>query len=162
MKMLLGVATHPLETDSLATLLRNAQYYETHARIASVLHHGSSLLIVVFSSAIPLIPLIGADTAALTFRMAVLGAAITIVQGARQLFGFHDRWIYYRTAREALRCEAILYHAEAGPYRTGDKNKVLAEALNTILSTENLAWRASMLKNSALPSGSTTTEGRKN
>jgi hypothetical protein len=79
-----------------------------------------------------------------------LAAVIVVLEGAQQVYQFHERWITYRSTAEALKHERYLYLAKAGPYAEDDQHRQLAERLEGLISQEHAKWTASH-KNPASP-----------
>lgn len=72
-----------------------------------------------------------------------LGSAIVVMEGIQQLYGYHEYWISYRSACEALRQEMWLFEARAGIYReVNEPGALLAERLHEITSQESARWAA--------------------
>lgn len=71
---------------------------------------------------------------------AVLGSVIVVIEGLQQLFQFHNRWVDYRMAWNALERERRLFQSLAGPYADGDAESVLAERTEAIIALENSDW----------------------
>jgi uncharacterized protein DUF4231 len=72
-----------------------------------------------------------------------LAAVIVVLEGAQQLYQFHQNWITYRSTAEALKHERYLYLAQAGPYTGEDRRAQLAERLEGLVSQEHAKWTAS-------------------
>ena len=71
------------------------------------------------------------------------GSAIVVMEGIQQLFGYHEYWISYRSACEAMRQEMWLFEARAGIYRGAEEpDGLLAERLHEITSRESARWTA--------------------
>jgi|GEM_PF-4780991 len=76
---------------------------------------------------------------------AVMGAAILVVEGLQQLLQFHTNYLSYRKTAEALRNEAWLFAAGAGPYvNAGGRGQLLAERITQMSLDENAAWVKAM------------------
>ena len=72
-----------------------------------------------------------------------IGSAIVVLEGIQQLFGYHEYWISYRSACEALRQETWLFEARAGIYREAlEPDALLAERLHNIAANESARWAA--------------------
>ena len=71
---------------------------------------------------------------------AALAAFVVVVEGAQQLYQWQTNWLLYRATAEALKHEKYLYLAGAGPYRGGDRDQVLAERLEGLVSQEHAKW----------------------
>ena len=91
---------------------------------------------LVMSVSIPVVVGFGAPSTV----AAVLGALIAVVEGAQQLFGFHEDWIGYRSTAEALKHHKYLYLSHAPPYAGKDRERVLAEQVESLVSRENAQW----------------------
>jgi hypothetical protein len=48
--------------------------------------------------------------------------------------------VLYRSTAEALKHEKFLFLSCAGPYATGDRQRVLAERLEGLISQEHARW----------------------
>jgi hypothetical protein len=79
-----------------------------------------------------------------------LAAVIVVLEGTQHLYQFQHNWITYRSTAEALKHEHYLYLARAGPYTQGDRDRQLAERLESLISREHSRWTAST-KNSVSP-----------
>lgn len=76
-------------------------------------------------------------SAALT---ATLAAFVVVAEGAQQLYQWQTNWVLYRSTAETLKHEKYLYLAAAGPYSTEDRQRVLAERLEGLVSQEHAKW----------------------
>ncbi|MGH3885045.1 MAG: DUF4231 domain-containing protein [Pseudonocardiaceae bacterium] len=76
-------------------------------------------------------------SAALT---ATLAALVVVAEGAQQLYQWQTNWVLYRSTAEALKHEKYLYLANAGPYSGEDRQRVLAERLEGLVSQEHAKW----------------------
>jgi hypothetical protein len=72
-----------------------------------------------------------------------LAAVIVVLEGAQQLFQFHEQWIMYRSTAEALQHERYLYLANAGPYAGEERHRRLAERVEGLIGREHAKWTAS-------------------
>jgi hypothetical protein len=84
-------------------------------------------------------------SAALT---ATLAAYVVVAEGAQQLYQWQTHWVLYRATAESLKHEKYLYLAAAGPYNTDDRQRVLAERLEGLVSQEHAKWTESRKKDS--------------
>jgi Protein of unknown function (DUF4231) len=71
---------------------------------------------------------------------ATLAALVVVAEGAQQLYQWQTNWVQYRSTAEALKHEKYLYLAAAGPYSTEDRQRVLAERLEGLVSQEHAKW----------------------
>ncbi|MBV9143518.1 MAG: DUF4231 domain-containing protein [Pseudonocardiales bacterium] len=79
---------------------------------------------------------------------ATLAAVVVVAEGAQQLYQWQTNWVLYRSTAEALKHEKYLYLAAAGPYNTDDRNRILAERLEGLVSQEHAKWTESRQKDS--------------
>lgn len=77
---------------------------------------------------------------------ATLAAVVVVAEGVQQLYQWQTNWVLYRSTAEALKHEKYLYLAAAGPYTTDDRNRVLAERLEGLVSQEHAKWTESRQK----------------
>lgn len=71
---------------------------------------------------------------------ATLAALVVLAEGIQQLNQWQTNWVLYRSTAEALKREQFLYRSQAGPYREADRDALLAERVDDILSHEHLKW----------------------
>jgi hypothetical protein len=102
------------------------------------------LIIIVASAVIPIInlgiPLTEVDPIQVLRITAILGGVITIVTALSQMDAYFETWVLYRTTGEALKRERFLYINNAADYSAlagEEKNKLLVERVEAILSSEN-------------------------
>jgi hypothetical protein len=70
-----------------------------------------------------------------------LGALIVVLESLQGLFQFQSNWITFRSTCEELKHEKFLWLAKAGHYAdTKDPNRLLAERVESIVSTEHAKW----------------------
>lgn len=71
----------------------------------------------------------------------LLGVGIIILKGLESLNQSHTNWLSYRATCEILRHEKFLYLAKAAHYAEAPApQRLLAERLETIISSENNSW----------------------
>lgn len=124
--------------DHLAWLEYKAQFhdYSVSASRARVLYQASQALIIVAAALITL-------SAALTRQAwiaASLGALITVLGGAQQLWHWQANWVDYRRAAEEMRQHGFAFAAGTRPYDTPEKYELLAEHRRTVALNENSGW----------------------
>ena len=71
---------------------------------------------------------------------AALAAVVVVAEGAQQLYQWQTNWVLYRATAEALKHEKYLYLASAGPYSADDRQRILAERLEGLVSQEHAKW----------------------
>jgi hypothetical protein len=76
-----------------------------------------------------------------TIIAGVLGALIILLESLQGLYQFQSNWIIYRSTCEELKHEKFLWLAKAGHYADAkDPNRLLAERVESIVSTEHAKW----------------------
>jgi Protein of unknown function (DUF4231) len=79
---------------------------------------------------------------------ASLAAFVVVAEGAQQLYQWQTNWVLYRSTAETLKHEKYLYLAAAGPYSADDRQRVLAERLEGLVSQEHAKWTEGQQKES--------------
>jgi hypothetical protein len=109
---------------------------------------------IVAAAAIPFVA--GIDGAPLVIP-AVLGALVVVVESILHLNQYHENWLTYRSAAEALRGERVLYLARAGYYASApDPHALLAERIVAMSSRENTKWAAQQEQEAAAAAAQAT------
>jgi len=72
-----------------------------------------------------------------------LAAVIVVLEGTQHVYQFQEHWITYRSTAEALKHQRYLYLAGAGSYGGQDRQQLLAEALEGLISQEHAKWAVS-------------------
>lgn len=76
-----------------------------------------------------------------TIIAGVLGALIVVLESFQGLYQFQSNWMSYRSTCEELKHEKFLWLAKAGHYTDAkDPNRLLAERVESIVSTEHAKW----------------------
>lgn len=74
---------------------------------------------------------------------AALGALVAGIESYLQFRQYHQNWVRWRTAAEALRREVFLYAQKAGEYKGAKEPEILlAEKVEEILAVEQQSWRS--------------------
>lgn len=71
---------------------------------------------------------------------AALAAVVVVAEGVLQLNQWQTNWVLYRSTAEALKHEKYLYLSAAGPYVQPDRDRVLAERVEGLVSQEHAKW----------------------
>lgn len=97
----------------------------------------SETAILVISAAIPASAAIQNDAR----LSAVLGAVIVILSGLRTVFHWHDNYLRFNGAREAIEAQRRLYHTGAKPYdNPATRDQILAAEVSRIEQEEMAGW----------------------
>ena len=70
-----------------------------------------------------------------------------IIEGVERLYRYHENWIEYRAACEALKHEKSLYLMNAFPYGADEtKEQLFVHNIENLLSSEGSKWKSSNAK----------------
>ena len=94
------------------------------------------LVELVVAAAVPVLAALSAEAAV----TASFAAVVVVLEGAQQLYQWQTNWVLYRATAEALKHERYLYLAQAGPYTGADRDRVLAERVEGLVSQEHAKW----------------------
>ena len=112
-------------------------WYNNHANSARICYYIVKLIQLVLAAGVP----VAASVHAPIGLTGSLGAAIVVLEGAQQLFQWHDNWIRYRTTAAALAKEQSLYAAGAGDYAaSGNPSALLAARVEALSAAETSSW----------------------
>jgi ABC-type multidrug transport system fused ATPase/permease subunit len=119
------------------------KYYSGQSNFNKFRYRRFQIIVIIAGGIIPLISLTASafsewwQHGALIIS-AVLGSIITIITAFSQMEKYFETWTLYRTTEESLKREKFLFNNNAGDYfGVADKNRVLVERVETILSSEN-------------------------
>ncbi|MGH3797123.1 MAG: DUF4231 domain-containing protein [Pseudonocardiaceae bacterium] len=111
-------------------------WYDRKSVAAQQAYKRVKLVQLVIGASVPVVAALQVQ-AAIT---AVLASIVVIAEGAQQLYQWQTNWVLYRATAEALRHEKYLYLAAAGPYSAEDRQRILAERLEGLVSQEHAKW----------------------
>ena len=94
-------------------LQEQIEWYDAESKRAMAVYKCLKVLQIVVAASIPVVAGVGVSP----WVTGGLGSTIVVVEGIQQLYRFHEYWLSYRAACEALRHELFLYEAKAGSYR---------------------------------------------
>jgi hypothetical protein len=125
---------------SYALDLANGSYewYKLAAIRSRRAHRVSAVTLQVIAAAIPV-----AAVVAPTYPVipAVLGAVIVVLTGVRSIFNWHENYLRFSGAREAVEAERRHYHTGAAPYHDPEKrDQALAAMISKIEQDEMAGW----------------------
>jgi hypothetical protein len=113
-------------------------WYRVHAIRARRSYRLSEILFLAFSTAIPVSAVIWPGTAIIP---AVLGGALVLLTGLRSLYHWHESYVRFSRAREAVNAERRLYLTAAEPYQdSATRDQVLVAAVTRIEQQEMGQW----------------------
>lgn len=118
-------------------LQQQIAWYDRESMRAMAYYKAIKVLQLVAAAAVPVVAGFGASG----WLTGSIGSAIVVMEGVQQLFRYHEYWLSYRSACEALRRETWLFEARAGAYRVAESpDSLLAERLHEITSQESARW----------------------
>lgn len=80
------------------------------------------------------------------YLVAFLGTLVTILEGVLAVGKYHEKWIMYRSAGEALKQEKFLFLMQAGNYTGDDAAMQFVNRIELILGKENSGWQQMIVK----------------
>jgi hypothetical protein len=112
------------------------QWYDRKSVSCQRRYKWAKLAQLIIGSSVPVIALANSP-AVIT---ASVSAAVVVIEGLQQVNQWQTNWVLYRSTAESLKHERSLYLSEAGPYRSDDRDRVLAERLEGLVSQEHAKW----------------------
>lgn len=124
-----------------AVSIANGSYnwYATAAIRSRRMYRLSEISVLVVSTAIPTTAAVSPHDAIMP---AILGAIVVVLSGLRAVFHWHDNYLRFSRAREAVESERRLYHTIAKPYDDpATRDQVLVGAISKIEQAEMGGWQ---------------------
>jgi hypothetical protein len=114
------------------------EWYKSHAIRSRRWYRFADSLLLALSSLIPVASLLVHDNA--TYP-GLLGAAVVIVSGLKPIFHWHENYLRFSAAREAIEGERRLFHLRAAAYEVeATRAQELAAAVSRIEQEEMRGW----------------------
>ncbi|MEV8377149.1 DUF4231 domain-containing protein [Kribbella sp. NPDC056861] len=111
-------------------------WYSTKSALALRNYRLVKISQLTIGSAVPIIALLEVPSAI----TASLGAIVILLEAIQQLFQWQTDQVLYRSTSEALKQQRYLYIAHAGPYQENNRDAVLAEKVQALVSQEHARW----------------------
>ena len=127
-------------TAAYAIGIANGSYdwYMKHAIRARRAYKVAETSLVAVGAAIPTSIVILPDG---NIIAAILGATVVVISGLRGIFHWHDNYLRFSQAREAVEAERRLYHTRAAPYDDdAARDQLLVAAITRIEHEEMRGW----------------------
>jgi hypothetical protein len=113
-------------------------WYKIAAIRSRRLYKTLEVTVLVIGAAIPTSAVLFADNASIP---AVLGAVVVVLTGLRSIYHWHENYIRFSQAREAVEGERRLYRTGARPYdNAATRDQKLAGAVSRIEQEEMRGW----------------------
>lgn len=125
-----------MESPAWKRLEDQLDWYDTKSLSAQRMFKRTKLLELLVAAVVPVLAALdvaGAITAA-------CAAVVVVTEAVQQLYQWQMTWITYRSTAEALKHEKFLFLAQAGPYVHDDRDRVLAERVEGLVSQEHAKW----------------------
>jgi hypothetical protein len=114
------------------------QWYRDRAVRCRRAHRILETAVLVISAAVPASAALARDDAR---TPAVLGAAVVVLGGLRAVFHWHENYVRFNAAREAVESQRRLYQTSSPPYEDPTtRDQALAAAVSDIEQREMTAW----------------------
>ena len=113
-------------------------WYNTYAVRSRRLYKASESAIIAISAAVPVSAVVAPGNSIVP---GVLGAVIVALSGLRGIFHWHDNYLRFSEAREAVEAQRRLYTTSAAPYEDlRTKDGLLVDAVTRIEQAEMRNW----------------------
>ena len=135
------------DADSLNELEEQRKYNSKKSKRYKKLYYSFGIASIVLSASTTVIPTIKNIPPVIPVAVAAISA---IFLGISQFVGFQKHWVNCRGMAELLKIEKrnFLYGLEEyNEKERGEREKILVERLNQILSKENDIWKKLILEN---------------
>jgi len=112
-------------------------WYDTKSMSAQKNYKRAKVAEIFFAALIPFVAGINVTVTA------ILGVAITILEGLQQLNQWSQNWTTYRSTCEALRHEKYSYIGKSGVYEgkeEAEAKRILTQRIESLISTEHSKW----------------------
>jgi hypothetical protein len=114
------------------------QWYRGRATRCRRAHRILETAVLVVSAAVPASAAMVRDDARIP---AVLGAVVVVLGGLRAVFHWHENYVRFNAAREAVEGQRRRYHTGSAPYDDpSTRDQTLAAAVTEIEQGEMTAW----------------------
>jgi hypothetical protein len=134
------MAVQPVEDDEVSPtwdrLEDQLSWYDRKSMAAQRAYKRVKLSQLIVGAIVPVVAALQVPPAV----TASLAAFVVVAEGTQQLYQWQTNWVLYRSTAETLKHEKYLYLAGAGPYSTDDRDRVLAERLEGLVSQEHAKW----------------------
>lgn len=113
-------------------------WYRSRAILTRRAHRLSELVLLVVSATIPVSAVLSPDN---TTVPAILGAIIVVLSGVKSAFHWHENFLRFSGAREAVESERRLYHTRSSPYDDdATRDQILVVMISKIEHDEMAGW----------------------
>jgi Protein of unknown function (DUF4231) len=117
-------------------------WYGSRSRWNQFCYRSLKVIVIVAAATIPVLSSFEPDVVP-RWVLGALGALVAVIEGVQQVFQFHANWISYRATAEGLKREKFLYLAKADPYAAPERDVLLAERIEALMTQENAKWVSS-------------------
>ncbi|MFK4085184.1 DUF4231 domain-containing protein [Kribbella sp. NPDC020789] len=130
------------------------EWYRTHAIRSRQYYKCTETLTVLTSAAIPISGLIGVGSVVIP---SLIGAVVFILVGLRSIFHWHENYLRFSQAREAIEAERRSFHTSTEPYTDiSTRAQILVAAISRIEQEEMGTWLKTAATQARPPSARVT------
>lgn len=118
-------------------LEKQIAWYDTKSMSAQRAYKWTKITEILFAATIPFVAGINITLTA------ILGVAITLIEGLQQMNQWAQNWTTYRSTCEALRHEKYSYIGKSGVYEgkeEAEAKRILVQRVESLISTEHSKW----------------------
>lgn len=114
------------------------EWYRNAAIKARRYYRLSESMQITLAAAIPVVSVLFSSTTAFP---AILGGLVVVLTGLRSIFHWHDDYLRFSEAREAVEAERRLYITQAEPYDNQRRDQLLVGSITRIERQEMGRWK---------------------
>ncbi len=119
-----------------ARLLDQLEWYSRKSSAARRAFTRLKVVELVVAAAVPVV----AAARGPALVTAALAAVVVVLEGVQHLYLWQTNWVLYRSTAEALKHEKYLFLSCAGPYAAADRQRLLAQRVEDLVSQEHGRW----------------------
>ena len=116
-------------------------YYERKGSLNKTYYLRFKVAQMIAAALLPFASVFISDYGPAKYLVALLGTAVTILEGVLAIGKYHEKWINYRSTAEALQQEKFIYLMHAGPYTGREAATAFVNRIELILGQENKGWQ---------------------
>ena len=131
-----------IDNKAKAYLMQTLEWYDKKSILYKRWYTTLIVLNIITSALIPFVTLFMDIFSITRYIVALMGSIVTIISTFKATFGFHEKWVWYRSTTEILRYHKYLFETECAPYKGEDKNQLLVSNVYSIVNKENRKWKS--------------------
>lgn len=128
----------PITAYAIGVADSSYNWYRSRAILTRRTHRLSEIILLIISAAIPVSAVLSPNNAT---TPAILGALIVVLSGVKSAFHWHENFLRFSGAREAVESERRLYHTGSSPYDDpATRDQTLVAMISKIEQDEMTGW----------------------